>query len=539
MVAANTVGNEKLCAVIDKFGRERYDAFCRINKDITEEVVRKRIAAIPDGVYHAVEWCEFDGHSGPDRLLELRLALQVAGSELRFSFSGAPQIDGFVNAGRGAIWGQVANAILTTLAYGDVRVNGGFWRPITIDLGAPGTIVNATSPAPVSNGHVAAGMRAGKLVFDALGQALSLSADPTLRGRIAGKPNDGPAVAGLIGRNQHGGTSVVFYLDNAVGIGGGAQSGADGQDAYGCACMTGCGLTDLEVHESVDPLLFLSRRVVLNSGGPGYFRGGQGIEQVFALQRMAQLAGQLSNPCAELPASGIGGGFPGAAGVIRVLRETNVQAELDQGRMPDAGAIRGRAQLIPNNCRHVTFEGGDALAIAGGGGGGLGDPLLREPEKVTADFTNGYIDADHALAAYGVEIDAKGVCDMEATEARRREMRRERIGGAPRHPLQRPQSPGVSVVREAGSGSWVCGSCATALAPAAENWRDGAVLIETEIGERYRQLWMSVRVRREEPAIVIREHFCPGCAMALGVEVVLQDSLRSLAPSFPPGWAAE
>jgi N-methylhydantoinase B len=531
MIAANKVGNQKLNIVIDKFGRERYDEYCQINKNITEDVVRSRISAIPEGTYEAVEWCEFDGHNGPDQLLEMRLRLEVSKGELHFSFSGAPQIEGFVNAGKGAMWGQVATAVLTTLAYGDVRVNGGFWRPIKIDLGASGTIVCVSSPAPVSNGHVAVGMRASKLTFDVLGQALSLSKDPVLRGRIGGKPHDGPAVAGLIGDNQHGGTSVVFYLDHASGIGGGAQSIGDGQDAYGCACMTGCGLTDLEVHEYTDPLLFISRNVVENSGGPGYFRGGQGIEQVFALQYTERLAGQLSNPCAEVPASGIGGGFPGAAGTVQVLRETNIQSSLDRGSMPDREHLHGRHDILPNNSSRLVLAKGDVLAMAGGGGGGLGDPLLREPERVAIDLANGYITADHAAAAYGVVIE-NGAVDAAKSIARRKAIRMKRIGGTPQQDLAMPRSPGVSVVCENAAAPWLCGSCSTELAGPNENWRNGSIVVETDIAERFEQLHMNVRKRKEKPAVVVREYYCPACAMALNIEVLTEDSPMSHAPQL-------
>jgi N-methylhydantoinase B len=519
MIAANKVGNQKLSGVIDRFGRERYEQFCKINKDITEDVLRRRIAAIPEGTYEAVEWCEFDGHGGPDRLLPVRVELRVANSELQFRFSGAPQLDGFVNAGKGAMWGQVASALLTTLGYGDIRVNGGFWRPIKIDLGPPGTIVNPIAPAPTSNGHVAVAMRAGKLVFEVLSQAMSRSGDPVLRGRIGAKPHDGPPVAGLIGGNQFGGTSVVFYLDHAAGIGGGAQTTGDGQDAYGCACMSGCGMTDLEVHESTDPLVFLGRNVVANSGGPGYFRGGQGTEQAFTVRYTDRLAGQLSNPCTEVPATGVGGGFPGAGSAVEILRGSTVKQALDAGRLPPRPEWGGQPTTFANNSDGLVLNRGDVLTISGGGGGGLGDPLLREPDRVAADVASGYVTINHALAAYGVVIDQDGLANLAATAAQRDAMRKARIGSTPKHPLRLPESAGVAVVTAAGNAGWACGSCGTPLAGPGEDWRKGSVVIETDIGERYRQLHMTVRRRNESPGVFMCEYYCPGCAMALFVDV--------------------
>ena len=462
MIAANNVGHQKLVEVVERFGRATFDELCAVNKDLTETVLRGRIARLPDGQYHATDWVEFDGHGGPDRLLEIGLTLEVAGSDLRFRYRADPQIDSFVNAGRGAMWGQVASALLTTLAYGDLRVNGGFWRPIEIDLGPPGTLVHATAPSPVSNGHVEAGMRACKLARDVLDQALALSDDAELRGRVAGMAHDGPAVVGLLGENQHGGESVVFYLDPASGIGGGAQTVADGQDAYGCTCMTGCGLSDLEAHEAADPLVFLSRRVVPNSGGPGQFRGGQGIEQSFALHYVAQMSGPTFLPCSEIPAGGFGGGFPGSAGQTSVLRDTNVAGDWAAGRMPTRDRLEGRSDALPNKNDHLVLERGDVLTMSGGGGGGLGDPLLRDPDRVAADWADGFVTAEHATAAYGVVLSAGGEVDAHATHACRTALLEERIGGTPKRPLRAPDHPGVAVLRAAGS--WCCASCGEPLA---------------------------------------------------------------------------
>ena len=219
MIAANNTAQQKLTNVIDEFGLESHREYCEINMDLSEQVLRERIEKIPDGIYEAVDWNEFDGHEGPDQLLELRLKLEVDGSDLRYHYSGVPQIDAFVNSTMGPMFGQAMTGLMTVLIYGDLPVNGGLWRPIDVELGEPGTIVNAVPPAPVSNAHSEVGMRACKLSKDVLCQALALSDDPVLRGRIAGQHQDGFPGNALFGNNQHGGVSVVFYPDNAIGGG--------------------------------------------------------------------------------------------------------------------------------------------------------------------------------------------------------------------------------------------------------------------------------------------------------------------------------
>ena len=143
MIASNNTANAKLDQIIGEFGLENHKQYCEINKDLTEQVLRERISRMPDGVYETVDWNEFDGHDGPDRLLELRLRLEVDGSDLRFFYTGVPQIDAFVNSTEGPMFGQAMTGLMTLMVYGDLPVNGGLWRPITVDIGEPGTIVNS------------------------------------------------------------------------------------------------------------------------------------------------------------------------------------------------------------------------------------------------------------------------------------------------------------------------------------------------------------------------------------------------------------
>jgi len=44
------------------------------------------------------------------------------------------------------------------------------------------------------------------------------------------------------------------------------------------------------------------------------------------------------------------------------------------------------------------------VELCTGGGGGYGDPLERDPEKVLEDYHQGYITREHAKSAYGVDI---------------------------------------------------------------------------------------------------------------------------------------
>ena len=60
-----------------------------------------------------------------------------------------------------------------------------------------------------------------------------------------------------------------------------------------------------------------------------------------------------------------------------------------------------------------------------------------------------------------------------------------------------------------------------------DNWGE-----EHRVGERYQQMEMKVRERTEGAKVVMREHFCPGCAMSLGVDVATEELETLVAPAL-------
>jgi N-methylhydantoinase B len=74
--------------------------------------------------------------------------------------------------------------------------------------------------------------------------------------------------------------------------------------------------------------------------------------------------------------------------------------------------------------------GNDALYVRWNGGGGIGDPLDRPPEKVAADVVARLISATAANDIYGVE-QRDGTVDRAATDAKRSELRQARLSVRP------------------------------------------------------------------------------------------------------------
>jgi N-methylhydantoinase B len=88
----------------------------------------------------------------------------------------------------------------------------------------------------------------------------------------------------------------------------------------------------------------------------------------------------------------------------------------------------GRVEIIRNDgsveqiTRNVvlTLEPGERFVTRSAGGGGVGAPFARDPEKVRADVVEGFVSVDGAREEYGVVLDEALAVDAEATADLRR-----------------------------------------------------------------------------------------------------------------------
>jgi N-methylhydantoinase B len=518
MIAANNVSQTKLTDTIDRFGLEKFQQYCEINKQLSEDALRARIEKLPDGVYETTDWVEYDGH-GRAELLAMNCRLEIAGSDLHFTFTGEPQIDAFVNGTPGLVHGCLMATVMTTLCYGDVPFNAGIWRPISIDQSEVGTIVNATPPAPVTAAHIQVGARVTKTVKEVLNLAFGASEHAELRGRVGGQAWDSSVLAPLAGTGHGGAPTIVFFMDGVSGGGGGAQTQFDGLDVYGMTIGPGVGMPSVEINESQQPTLYLWRRLNQNSGGPGLHRGGQSLEFVWALYDTDGVAGALTVTCAEMPPRGAGGGLPADTGTWKTYHNTNVMAGMAAGHNVLEDSLTGDQPFRPSNQGGIELSPGDVVRMRCGGGGGLGDPLLRAPDQVAQDARDGYLSAAHARLAYGVVLDKDGAADLSATTERRRAIRRDRLGAEPALAQHRPETVGISVCYDRDLRTWFCGYCRTELGDAADNWRKRTPSAVQPLAQRFAELGMFVRARADDPQVLISESYCPSCAGLLVVDV--------------------
>jgi N-methylhydantoinase B len=142
----------------------------------------------------------------------------------------------------------------------------------------------------------------------------------------------------------------------------------------------------------------------VDSGGPGFRRGGVGIVRAFEMATDCQFSFLGSEGI--LPRPGMAGGCAAALNEIRVLRDGENILDTE----------------VPLKVGSFALREGDIFVTLVAGGAGYGDPLDREVERVLQDVDDGYVSIAGALDDYGVVIE-DGSVDLGATEERRAAMR--------------------------------------------------------------------------------------------------------------------
>ena len=188
--------------------------------------------------------------------------------------------------------------------------------------------------------------------------------------------------------------------------GSGAIKGTDGYDHIGMIDASGGVLDqDYEMFELQTPHLILQHEYLVDSAGPGQWRGGLGVVTKFKLGGERLKLVTFGEGDVE-PPLGAQGGMPGTLNKIELT-------------YPDGEAYRTTTKDLVEDVPAGTIYYQEA-----GGGGGYGDPKKRSIEQVQKEVRNCIISTESAREDYGVVIDPKTfVVDVEATKALRRRKR--------------------------------------------------------------------------------------------------------------------
>ena len=389
-IAANHVCAEKICQMLEENAMDGLD-------DLADEIIgrtgrsmREAIALVPDGIYRAegiVEQME-----GKEDVV-IKVAVEVKGSDIIVDLEGSsPQVDWGGNVVYNFTYAYVHMAV-KSMFDPDIPNNDGCAAPIT--LRAPeGSVVNCRFPAAV-----AARMQIGhfmtEIIYRALAEAVpdrviaASGGTPATMNVFYGRRNDG--------RSWH---SVIIR-------GGGMGASAKGDGHYVSIFPANGANTPVEIFESDTPLIVEKRELLADSGGAGKMKGGLGRRVVF------RVPGDAYAPAPPV----------------------NLGIQSGRYRYPPEGLFDGRpgtkAQFLVsgksgNPYGLTQFGPGDVVIMDAAGGGGYGDPLERDLEKVEWDVLEGYVTPERAKEDYGVVINLETMkADAEATAALRRSRRKQ------------------------------------------------------------------------------------------------------------------
>ncbi|MFP6777747.1 MAG: hydantoinase B/oxoprolinase family protein [Alphaproteobacteria bacterium] len=222
-----------------------------------------------------------------------------------------------------------------------------------------------------------------------------------------------PPTCGVIsGRDPRRGNEI-FVNQLVLGVTGGA--GSPEADAWMPIVHVGnagmCRQDSIEVDELSHPLHVKCRRLLADTEGAGTYRGAPSIEVEFGPSednsfRVLYVADGTINP-----AAGTRGGLPG--GPIQIFKRSG------NGDITPQAAY-GDVELLP----------GETIISISSGGGGYGPPTAREVGSVKQDLDEGWVTRERAETVYGLALDAAGVVDMAATDARRRKIQSVASGGS-------------------------------------------------------------------------------------------------------------
>ncbi|OGA43821.1 MAG: hypothetical protein A3G26_12265 [Betaproteobacteria bacterium RIFCSPLOWO2_12_FULL_65_110] len=515
MVAAGHISQRRIGELLDRYSAGVVEAAMNRMIQYSERKLRERLAAMPDGVFRAVDFLEHDGHA--DRLYRVRIAVTKKGDSMVLDFSeSSDQAPGFVNATKAGLRGAVVGGLFPSLGF-DIPWNEGLLRPVTI-VSRPGSICDARFPAPVGAATVEAVWVAKNALTAALAKLKACT--PGMNAEVQAVSAGTMSTVNLGGTDQYGQRYGIHLMDPMMN-GFGAYSGSDGYDLGGSYSTPIPNVANVESNEFLSPMLYLHRRIEPDTGGAGTWRGGMAASMAFTAHGVAKTEALIMTHGLEVPNSmGILGGYPGSCVKQRLMRASDLAQRHRAGRLPvEVSELEGELEEMGPKPGLIELHPGDVFETSWQGGGGLGDPLDRNPASVAADCRAGHCTTRFAERIFGVVVLPDGGIDENATVTHRNDLRLERLAGAgkPRHfHPGTADGPGDSIggrlrFAQYRGEPWFACLCGQPLAPRGGNWREGAssrTVLADAVGFHIRL----------HPELELRQFLCPGCGGSLSVE---------------------
>ncbi len=368
LVAGVNVAAERMEALADRFGTSGLRAGIDAYLAGAEARMRDELRKLAPGIYAGAYTTDGDGIE-EDREPVVRVEVEVGAADggIRLDFTATDdQALGAINAGFSQ---ALTGALYAVRCFVDptIPMNEGCFTPVEVVF-RKGSLLDPHPPA-ACGGRVVAVTAVCEAVVEALGQArpeLAAAASSVIHPYTLAAPSR--LEPWLLLSYEYGGL--------------GARRGSDGPNATGSFFLGGRNtVPQIEPLEATLPIVFECQRLLPDSGGAGTWRGGLGVETRIRVLQETEFA--MRNDRVKRPPCGREGGDAGRAG--------------DQYVVTTDGGRRD----VPPKAANLRMSEGETFVLTTSGGGGLGDPRARDPERVATDVAEGYVSPAAARERYG------------------------------------------------------------------------------------------------------------------------------------------
>jgi len=391
-LGADRLGEKRLNELVGKFSQERILACFDRLLEMSETKLKAAIAEWVDGRFEAERFVDDDGVE-LEQPVRIHVVVDKQADRLHFDFSGsADQTKGPANIRPPLVQAACAYALIS-LIDPNMYVSSGLLRGFAMTA-RDGSVLNPRFPAPVNTYNPTI-----HALVDAIFDAMSHIVPGNVRA-------DGSGSRSIIlgGRSTYTGKGYVQY--EIIAGGAGARASKDGASGI-TVNQSNAKIAPIEIIESEFPTRIARFELIADSGGAGEFRGGLGIRREYL--NLADARFSIRSMKHIIAPNGCAGGSVGRTGDIWINPDTS------------------EAKRLPTRYADYPLKAGDMFRLDTPGGGGHGDPLDREPERVLADVREGAVSREAAERDYGVVLEQRDppswVVDEAATARRRADMR--------------------------------------------------------------------------------------------------------------------
>lgn len=366
-VAAARVGAARIRELAAKYGVESVLEAMEDLLDYGERMTIEEIRKLPAGSYKATDIVEGDGlGNGP---FEIQCTVTIGNGRITADFTGtSKQAQGPINcAYTGLITG--ARCLFKAVTNTEIPANGGCFRPLEV-VCPEGTVISATSPAPVSlyyESLIAAIDVMWKALAPALSDRLSAGHQRTVGANF---------ISGM-----HPDTGELFVMGQPLVGGWGASDGVDGDSGQFCCGNGETYNVPVELFETRYGLQVEQYAFHDEAGGEGRYRGGKGVVLDYRVVSPEVFLTYAASRTEARPWP-IEEGLEGSTNYAKVLRKSGEEERYSM-------------------CTMVRAEQGDCIRLVSATGGGYGDPRERRRADIEQDIKNGYLTRERAAEVFG------------------------------------------------------------------------------------------------------------------------------------------